>query len=61
MSLSELARTFEMGVSGMGYSVERGEKLTQSNNFFKSVPLVGLFLNHSKKQEILLSTHTQQV
>ncbi|NOQ47296.1 MAG: transposase [Desulfobulbaceae bacterium] len=33
MSLSELARAFEMSVPGIGYAVERGKKLARSNKF----------------------------
>ena len=33
MSLSDLARAFEMSVPGVGYSVERGEKLALRNDF----------------------------
>lgn len=33
MSLSDLARAFKMSVSGIGYSVERGEKFARKNNF----------------------------
>lgn len=33
MSLSDLARVFEMSVPGIGYAVERGEKFARSNKF----------------------------
>ena len=32
MSLSSLAHTFKMSVPGIGYAVERGEKIARSNN-----------------------------
>jgi len=43
MFLAKLARTLEMSVPGMGYSVERGEKLTQSNNFLRAALLSHYF------------------
>ena len=33
MTLSELARVFKMSVAGIGYAVERGEKLVQDDGF----------------------------